>query len=213
MRAASQGCTEVEGVPLSGLRSGGRGFAAFCHCHCRNWNSEFRLAGPARKGFARALARRHHGRNSPPSDGVSLRDLRRQVLLPARFGRGRAARRQERDPWRAASDGAPSGDGIGGRWRATGDRWRSAVRSSGRHGRFAAQLPMLERHRATGRTLHRLHGGHGPFANANPQACTSAEEKQVCTVRPDGLKDCCCRTYSKFQPSPGSDACGPSGWP
>ena len=38
----------------------------------------------------------------------------------------------------------------------------------------------------------------GLAANANPQACPSAEEKQVCTVRPDGLKDCCCRTYSKF---------------
>ena len=38
----------------------------------------------------------------------------------------------------------------------------------------------------------------GLAANANPQACPSAEEKQVCTVRADGLKDCCCRTYSKF---------------
>ena len=38
----------------------------------------------------------------------------------------------------------------------------------------------------------------GLAANANPQACPSADEKQVCTVRTDGLKDCCCRTYSKF---------------
>lgn len=35
-------------------------------------------------------------------------------------------------------------------------------------------------------------------ANANPQACQGAEEKQVCSFRPDGLKDCCCRTYTKF---------------
>jgi hypothetical protein len=38
----------------------------------------------------------------------------------------------------------------------------------------------------------------GLAANANPQACAGAEEKQVCTVRADGRKDCCCRTYSKF---------------
>ena len=38
----------------------------------------------------------------------------------------------------------------------------------------------------------------GLAANANPQSCPGAEEKQVCTVRADGRKDCCCRTYSKF---------------
>jgi hypothetical protein len=38
----------------------------------------------------------------------------------------------------------------------------------------------------------------GLSANANPQACRGAEEKQVCSFRPDGLKDCCCRTYTKF---------------
>ena len=38
----------------------------------------------------------------------------------------------------------------------------------------------------------------GLAANANPQPCQAAEEKQVCNFRPDGLKDCCCRTYSKF---------------
>jgi hypothetical protein len=35
-------------------------------------------------------------------------------------------------------------------------------------------------------------------AGAPPQACRSAEEKLVCNFRSDGLKDCCCRTYSKF---------------
>jgi hypothetical protein len=38
----------------------------------------------------------------------------------------------------------------------------------------------------------------GLAANANPQACRAAEEKQVCSFRADGLKDCCCRIYSKF---------------
>ena len=38
----------------------------------------------------------------------------------------------------------------------------------------------------------------GLAANANPQPCQAAEEKQVCNFRADGLKDCCCRTYSKF---------------
>jgi hypothetical protein len=38
----------------------------------------------------------------------------------------------------------------------------------------------------------------GLAANAPPQVCQSAEEKLVCDFRADGLKDCCCRTYSKF---------------
>jgi hypothetical protein len=38
----------------------------------------------------------------------------------------------------------------------------------------------------------------GLAASANPPICQGAEEKQVCSIRPDGLKDCCCRTYSKF---------------
>ena len=38
----------------------------------------------------------------------------------------------------------------------------------------------------------------GLAANAAPQVCRSAEEKLVCEFRADGLKDCCCRTYSKF---------------
>ena len=38
----------------------------------------------------------------------------------------------------------------------------------------------------------------GLAANAPPQVCQGAEEKLVCDFRPDGLKDCCCRTYSKF---------------
>ena len=38
----------------------------------------------------------------------------------------------------------------------------------------------------------------GLAANANPQPCRGAEEKQICSFRPDGLKDCCCRTYTKF---------------
>jgi hypothetical protein len=33
--------------------------------------------------------------------------------------------------------------------------------------------------------------------DALPQAC-AMEEKQVCRPQPDGLKDCCCITYSKF---------------
>jgi len=38
----------------------------------------------------------------------------------------------------------------------------------------------------------------GLAGNAPPQACQRAEEKLVCNARADGLKDCCCRTYSKF---------------
>ena len=38
----------------------------------------------------------------------------------------------------------------------------------------------------------------GMDAGAPPQACQNAEEKLVCNFRSDGLKDCCCRTYSKF---------------
>lgn len=37
----------------------------------------------------------------------------------------------------------------------------------------------------------------GLAAGAPPQVCRGAEEKLVCDFRPDGLKDCCCRTYSQ----------------
>jgi hypothetical protein len=38
----------------------------------------------------------------------------------------------------------------------------------------------------------------GLDAGAAPPICRNAEEKLVCNFRSDGLKDCCCRTYSKF---------------
>ena len=38
----------------------------------------------------------------------------------------------------------------------------------------------------------------GLASDAMPQACRSAEEKVSCTMRQDGLKDCCCVTYDKF---------------
>ena len=38
---------------------------------------------------------------------------------------------------------------------------------------------------------------NGMALDAMPQAC-AMEEKQVCRPRGDGLKDCCCLTYSKF---------------
>jgi len=38
----------------------------------------------------------------------------------------------------------------------------------------------------------------GLAANTPPQVCQRAEEKLVCDFRADGLKDCCCRTYSQF---------------
>lgn len=39
---------------------------------------------------------------------------------------------------------------------------------------------------------------NGMALNAVPQPCAGLEEKQACKARPDGLKDCCCITYSKF---------------
>ncbi len=39
---------------------------------------------------------------------------------------------------------------------------------------------------------------NGLAADALPQACRGVEEKVSCTLRPDGLKDCCCVTYDKF---------------
>jgi len=38
----------------------------------------------------------------------------------------------------------------------------------------------------------------GLASDALPQACRGAEEKLACTMRQDGLKDCCCLTYDKF---------------
>jgi hypothetical protein len=35
-------------------------------------------------------------------------------------------------------------------------------------------------------------------ADALPQACRGVEEKLSCTMRNDGLKDCCCVVYDKF---------------
>jgi hypothetical protein len=39
---------------------------------------------------------------------------------------------------------------------------------------------------------------NGLAADGLPQACRGAEEKLSCTLRQDGLKDCCCVTYDKF---------------
>jgi hypothetical protein len=38
----------------------------------------------------------------------------------------------------------------------------------------------------------------GLAPDALPQACRGVEEKLSCTMRQDGLKDCCCVTYDKF---------------
>jgi hypothetical protein len=40
--------------------------------------------------------------------------------------------------------------------------------------------------------------GNGLAADALPQACRGVEEKLSCTMRNDGLKDCCCVIYDKF---------------
>ena len=39
---------------------------------------------------------------------------------------------------------------------------------------------------------------NGLASDALPQACRGVEEKLSCTMRQDGLKDCCCVTYDKF---------------
>jgi hypothetical protein len=38
----------------------------------------------------------------------------------------------------------------------------------------------------------------GLASRAQPQACRGVEEKLSCTLRQDGLKDCCCVIYDKF---------------
>ena len=38
----------------------------------------------------------------------------------------------------------------------------------------------------------------GLASDALPQACQGVEEKLSCTMRQDGMKDCCCVTYDKF---------------
>jgi hypothetical protein len=38
----------------------------------------------------------------------------------------------------------------------------------------------------------------GMAPDALPQACRGVEEKVSCTLRQDGLKDCCCVIYDKF---------------
>ena len=39
---------------------------------------------------------------------------------------------------------------------------------------------------------------NGLAADALPQSCRGVEEKLSCTLRQDGLKNCCCVTYDKF---------------
>jgi hypothetical protein len=39
---------------------------------------------------------------------------------------------------------------------------------------------------------------NGLAAAALPQSCRSVEEKLSCTLRQDGLQNCCCVTYDKF---------------
>jgi len=39
---------------------------------------------------------------------------------------------------------------------------------------------------------------NGLASDAMPQACRGAEEKLSCSMRQDGMKDCCCVTYDKF---------------
>jgi hypothetical protein len=39
---------------------------------------------------------------------------------------------------------------------------------------------------------------NGLAADAPPQACALSDEKLACTMRQDGLKDCCCLLYDKM---------------
>jgi hypothetical protein len=39
---------------------------------------------------------------------------------------------------------------------------------------------------------------NGLTADAMPEPCQGMEEKLSCSIRNDGLKDCCCVTYDKF---------------
>lgn len=95
-----------------------------------------------------------------------------------------------------------SGDSLwggGGLWGGGDDAQPSAPAAGAASGGAAAAS------RGCPANSERL-GGHcipytqsckrGLAANAAPQACRSAQEKLICDFRSDGLKDCCCRTYS-----------------
>lgn len=138
--------------------------------------------------------------------------LRDAKIVCGDFGNGYTCRREGGAIRRGKSMKVPgagsssSDSGSGGGWFGGGSDNPDALPPASGDTGTANQAP-----RATAAGCpesSELLGGHcipytqscrtGLAANAAPQACQAAEAKLVCDFRSDGLKDCCCRTYSKY---------------
>jgi hypothetical protein len=132
--------------------------------------------------------------------------LHKAKIVCGDFGQGYTCRRESgtlrRGKMRqvpSSRSNEPSSDSGGG-WFGSGEDDANAVPPAA-----AQQAPAVP---GTCPVNTELLGGHcipytqscnrGMAAGAAPQVGRSADEKLVCSFRSDGLKDCCCRTYSKF---------------
>lgn len=148
--------------------------------------------------------------NPPPAPSPNRSPVQDAKIVCGDFGSGYTCRRESgairRGKMRKVPGaGSGSDDSSSGGWFGGGDDDPDALPPApGPDG--AAQAPAAAPASCPANT--ELLGGHcipytqscqtGLAAGAAPQACRNAEEKLVCDFRADGLKDCCCRTYSKF---------------
>lgn len=143
----------------------------------------------------------------PPSDQSLIIDAK---IVCGDFGQGYTCRRESGAIRRGKMHKVPSGGPSSGSDNSSGWSWFAgsddenappppdAAPGPGGAGAASSGCPP---------NSERLGGHCIPYtqtcrrrlaANAPPQVCQNAEEKLVCDFRADGLKDCCCRTYSKF---------------
>ena len=145
----------------------------------------------------------------PAGSGAML--LHKAKIVCGDFGNGYTCRREDgairrgkmrKVPGSSDSSGGSSGESSSGGWFGGGSDDPDALPPAGNTS-GAAPSATATRCPANSELL----GGHCiPYTqrctnsippSAAPPLC-QGEEKQVCNFHPDGSKDCCCRTYSKF---------------
>jgi hypothetical protein len=145
--------------------------------------------------------------SSPPSDQSLTLDAK---IVCGDFGQGYTCRREPgairrgkmpKVPRAGSSRGSESS--TGGGWFGGGDDEDAlpppAPGTGASSGKAASEGCPPNSERLGGHCIQYTQTCRRDLAaNAPPQVCQNAEEKLVCDFRADGLKDCCCRTYSKF---------------
>lgn len=149
----------------------------------------------------------------PPVPSPERSPVQEAKIVCGDFGSGYTCRRESGAIRRGKNIKVPgsgsgsSDSGSGGGWfGGSSDDPDALPPASGDTGAGAGAPPSATATSCPANT--ELLGGHcipytqscraGLNAGAPPQACQNTEEKLVCNFRSDGLKDCCCRTYSKF---------------